>query len=276
MIQSKEIPPGFSKMLQSLAGNRHLQLVCVIFPLFAIQITSAAQVPFYPETIIPISHPITSLLRSKKVHRELRLTSAEIDEAEKVVSEFDLPLWRLRDLPFHKRNEKAVLLINQLRSKLAQILSDRQTERLNQLVWQVRGIEAILEPQVALRLNLLPEQKTRIRTSLKTLHSRISSLQNNPDLGSTLERDAYIQNLQAETRRNIQSVLNSYQRGAFVTLMGSPFNFSRIQTVACQAPEFEIDTWINSSPVKPSELKGKVTVVHFYAFGCSNCIRTLP
>jgi len=265
------------QMLQSLSRARNFLSVCVISLLFVVQITaSAAQVPSYTETIIPIPHPITSLLRSKKVHRELGLSAAEIDETEKVVSEFDLPLWRLRDLSPQKRNEAVAPLINQLRSKLAQILSDRQNERLNQLVWQARGIDVFLEPQIDLRLNLSPVQTSRIQTLVKTLYSKITSLQNNLNINSESLRAANIQNLQAETQRNIQAVLNTYQQNTFAMLMGRPFNFSRIQTVACKAPEFEIDIWINSTPVKLSEQKRKVTVVHFYAFGCGNCIRSLP
>ena len=268
---------GVLKMLQYLSRARNFVLVCMIFLLFVVQITaSAAQVPSYQETIIPIPHPITSLLRSKKIHRELGLSAVGIDEAEKVVSEFDLPLWRLRDLPLQKRYEAAAPLINQLRSKLAQILSDRQNERLNQLVWQARGIDVFLEPQVGFRLNLSPVQTSRIQTLVKTLYSKITSLQNNLNINSESQRAANIQNLQAETQRNILAILNSYQQNTFTMLMGRPFNFSRVQTVACKAPEFEIDTWINSAPVKLSEQKGKVTVVHFYAFGCGNCIRSLP
>jgi alkyl hydroperoxide reductase subunit AhpC len=44
-----------------------------------------------------------------------------------------------------------------------------------------------------------------------------------------------------------------------------------------KAPEFEdIEAWINSKPLKFSELKGKVVVVHIYAYGCINCVRNLP
>lgn len=264
-------------MLQSLSRTLKFMSVYVVFLLFSIQITaSPAQVPSYPETIISIPHPITSLLRSKTVHRELGLSAAEINEVESVVSQIDLPLWRLRDLPPQKRNEAADPLINQLTNKLARMLSDRQLERLNQLVWQARGIDVFLEPQVGLRLNLSPVQTSRIQTLVKILYSKITSLQNNLNINSESQRAANIQNLQAETQRNIQVVLNSYQQNTLTMLMGRPFNFSRVQTVACKAPEFEIDTWINSSPVKLSELKGKVTVLHFYAFGCGNCIRTLP
>ncbi|MGE3921150.1 MAG: cytochrome c biogenesis protein DipZ [Gammaproteobacteria bacterium] len=37
-----------------------------------------------------------------------------------------------------------------------------------------------------------------------------------------------------------------------------------------------IDYWINSKPLKLSELKGKVVLIDFWTYSCINCIRTLP
>ncbi|CEG58324.1 cytochrome c biogenesis protein DipZ [Legionella fallonii] len=37
-----------------------------------------------------------------------------------------------------------------------------------------------------------------------------------------------------------------------------------------------IDGWINSEPLKISNLKGKVVLVDFWTYSCINCIRTLP
>ncbi|MEO6729063.1 MAG: cytochrome c biogenesis protein DipZ [Candidatus Dojkabacteria bacterium] len=43
------------------------------------------------------------------------------------------------------------------------------------------------------------------------------------------------------------------------------------------APEFAgINDWINSNPLKISELKGKVVLIDFWTYSCINCIRTLP
>lgn len=43
------------------------------------------------------------------------------------------------------------------------------------------------------------------------------------------------------------------------------------------APEFTKNTeWVNSKPLKLADLKGKVVVVHFFAFGCINCQRNYP
>lgn len=37
-----------------------------------------------------------------------------------------------------------------------------------------------------------------------------------------------------------------------------------------------IDAWINSEPLELSKIEGKVIVVHFWTFGCINCIRNYP
>jgi thiol-disulfide isomerase/thioredoxin len=45
------------------------------------------------------------------------------------------------------------------------------------------------------------------------------------------------------------------------------------------APEFpstETDSWLNTVPLKLSDLRGKPVLVEFWTFGCSNCRATLP
>jgi peroxiredoxin len=59
--------------------------------------------------------------------------------------------------------------------------------------------------------------------------------------------------------------------------MGPPFDVSAVPAAACRAPELEgVTEWINSPPLTLASLRGKVVVVHFYTFGCINCIRNLP
>ncbi|HEX5106347.1 MAG TPA: redoxin domain-containing protein, partial [Pirellulaceae bacterium] len=36
------------------------------------------------------------------------------------------------------------------------------------------------------------------------------------------------------------------------------------------------ENWLQSQPLAPDELRGKVAVVHFFAFGCINCIHNYP
>ena len=42
------------------------------------------------------------------------------------------------------------------------------------------------------------------------------------------------------------------------------------------APEFTgIDKWLNSDPLTIKQLRGKVVLVDFWTYTCSNCINTL-
>ncbi|MDX1962942.1 MAG: redoxin domain-containing protein [Pirellulales bacterium] len=43
------------------------------------------------------------------------------------------------------------------------------------------------------------------------------------------------------------------------------------------APELTgLRTWFNSEPLELRNLRGKVVLVHFWTFGCINCLRNLP
>jgi peroxiredoxin len=50
-------------------------------------------------------------------------------------------------------------------------------------------------------------------------------------------------------------------------------------TLKARPPELEErpdQDWINSKPLKLSELRGQVVVLHFWTFGCSNCQHNYP
>jgi thiol-disulfide isomerase/thioredoxin len=43
------------------------------------------------------------------------------------------------------------------------------------------------------------------------------------------------------------------------------------------APNFVgLGNWFNSAPLNISDLRGKVVLVNFWTYGCSNCVATLP
>ncbi len=230
----------------------------------------------YSGTTVPVPHPLTILLRSKAVHKELQLSHEQINEIEDAVNLVDLPLWRLRDMPSDKRSETATPLIEHLSNKLSGILSDRQLERLNQITLQALDVDAFLSPQVVAKLKISPGQYSNISSLLASSYKQLASLQNDAAISSDSIRAARILQLQAESRQNLLKVLNQDQRQAFSMLLGRPFDLSRVKRIVCRAPQFKVETWLNSQPLTMAELKGKVTVVHFYAFGCGNCVRTLP
>ncbi|MHC4226838.1 MAG: hypothetical protein ACYSW0_05360, partial [Planctomycetota bacterium] len=226
-IQSKEGAAGLHVLSQRAAGVVFPPLALVILLFVAVDpAVCASQVTSSQHEIIPIPHPVTSLLRSKAVHRELGLSAVQIGEAEEALAQVDLPLWRLRDLP---------ALIGQLRTRLSGLLSARQLERLNQIVWQAQGIEAVLDPQVAARLDLSAVQNSNIAALKDVSYKKLAALQRNTQIRSESQRTIYIQQLQAEAKQNILALLNSYQRQTLTALIGRPFDLSRIRSIACKA-----------------------------------------
>jgi thiol-disulfide isomerase/thioredoxin len=60
-----------------------------------------------------------------------------------------------------------------------------------------------------------------------------------------------------------------------VKYYGAQFKIDKSQFK--KAPEFtQITGYVNTNPIKLSDLKGKVVLVHFWTYTCINCIHTIP
>lgn len=222
----------------------------------------------------PIPHPLTMLLRDVAVRTDLGLDSDQTRALEESLDKVELPLWRLRGLPASGRNGQVDRLIAQLRQECSEVLSQRQIERLDEIMLRAQGIHGVLEPSVASRLKLSSVQSQRMRTALGAMDAELAALQR-LSLGTGDLTAMWRYKAQAE--REILAVLSDSQRHLLVSLMGKPFDFSRVEPIACRTPELrDVEAWIHSEPLTLAQLAGNVVAVHFYTFGCINCIRNLP
>jgi len=213
------------------------------------------------EPVVPIPHPLTMLLHAETVLRELGLSRVQETAVGAAVDQADLSLWRLRDLPLAERNHKARVILDSLRAAVSAALTPPQRERLDQLLRRASGIHALLEPDVTATLGLSPDQRHRIQMALAAL----------PRGAGPAAR------IRVEGERNLLTILTDRQRRSLAGLLGPPFPLAAVRAVACRAPELVgVTTWIHSTPLRLEQLRGKVVVVHFYAFGCINCVRNLP
>jgi thiol-disulfide isomerase/thioredoxin len=207
-----------------------------------------------PVVEIPDPAYVTLLLaRDPAVHAELGLDARQIQAAEEAVAEVDQPLWVLRDVPVPKCSDQLDELCAKLRKRLDAALSGEQIQRFDQLVMQARGSKALVAPDVRERLQLADGQFEKIRKIVAEAKQ------------GTLDTQKVLAALSAE------------QQAVLASMFGKRFDLSQVTQVGCIAPELRgVDAWINSGPLTLSQLRGKVVVVHFWAFNCSNCINNLP
>jgi peroxiredoxin len=219
--------------------------------------------------LVPIPNPATMVLRSPEVWRELALSGSQTAAVNSQLGEVERALWQLRDDAPEMRNQKALALLAPLKGMLDSVLSPFQMQRYQEILFQAQGVGILLDPQIVQRLSLTSGQTQEISmilTSLQTTLSRMSPGQK-------------ALSIQAQTRaeRELFGVLNGVQRQNWRSLLGVPFDFSSVPQRAFKVPEFlSVDTWINAAPLTMAQSEGKVVVVHFYTYGCINCVRNLP
>ena len=186
-----------------------------------------------------------------------------------------MPLWRLRDLPAEQRNEPAKRLLDQLDERAEDASLGRATQRrLGQLTLQAHGLFGLLEPAVVRTLALSPGQRRDLETIVDTLAQNLARLRQG---GLTAGEQGQVRRTQDQAQREVLALFNVRQRRRLTALTGSAYDFSGIRQRACQAPELRgVEQWLNADPVRLADLRGNVVVVHFYTFGCINCIRNLP
>ncbi len=221
--------------------------------------------------------PVVMLIRDPAVQAELALSTSQIAQVAAAVEAVDHDLWVLRDLPPTEGVPRQEKLVGQLSAALKTALQPKQRQRLDQLLIQARGVRGLGRPSVAKRLGLSADQLEQMHTLQATTTAAAVELKKQAGGNFSPALSEQIAKLQADGQQRLGEVLTTEQRQRLATLVGKPFDFTKLKRIAAQAPELAgIQEWLNGSPRTLSELRGKVVVLHFFAFGCINCIHNYP
>ncbi|SFI24705.1 redoxin domain-containing protein [Planctomicrobium piriforme] len=224
--------------------------------------------------VFELGEPYLLLIRDPVVQRELKLSDEQQQALDAFNETLDGPLLSTRNQPNEQANKAATEMIAQSRAKLATILMPDQQTRLLEIERWVQGLRSLLRPDVSERLSLSDKQQEQIREIIDDYVKQTNGIKEKVSSGEPLgPLEKQNSELQVRTQKTLQKLLKPEQRKQWLAMLGKPLDSKSLGKVRFKAPELLGDgPWVNSRPLTMEGLRGKVVALHFFTFGCINCI----
>lgn len=226
----------------------------------------------------PLVDPTILLLRDDAVRTALALSDEQRRDLDALLRPHNRMLLAIRDVGPAAADESARPAIAEIRAALKTLLTEPQRVRLQGLILQAQGYDALLRKDVAAQLQLPPATLTALAEISADFRDEARALQQPADPPRSPEAvQTDLKNLQANRHRRVLAQLDAQQQQRYGKLLGEPFDFTKVRPSPADMPELtDATAWLNSPPLDIESLRGQVVVVHFFAFGCINCIHNYP
>jgi len=235
--------------------------------------TNRAADPFFG------ADPAWTLIHEPVVEKELKLSSSRRLEFRRLLDGFDARFFPLRNMPPDQAAKAAKKALANLTSELESLLSKSQVRRLAEIQLRQQGPAALLGTGLESLMDYKPRQKEELeqvigltRVAAKELEQRLA----NGEARETVEKQYAA--LKQDEFKKVVDILSPTQKSIWAKSLGRDFDFTKLGHARFKSPEF-IDSggWLNCErALTLRSVTGKVVVLHFYAFGCINCIRNFP
>lgn len=212
---------------------------------------------------------LLKLIHTPEVQKELGLK----DDARlrKVLKEIDRVWWPSRILPEAKQAETTRELERRLLDGLTEILSLAAMRRLREIETQSQGTRVFLRPDIAEVLELDDRKLRTMKAAFLKTDSIARMLYEKPGGDADLEKQ--LEAAREHEQSQVNELLTSSQRRALGKLIGKPFPMTELKRIYPLAPELiDSEEWAGTGRTSLESERGKVVLVHFYAFQCHNCV----
>lgn len=214
-----------------------------------------------PQNLLALSH-------TPEVQKELKLDSKGLAQWEAVLRDIDKIWWPARILPSDQQRKVIADLETKLVAGLERIQGESSVNRLRQIELQSQSARILLRPEVVKLLRLDDTQNKK----LAALFEETDKL--GKDIAPTDEKKAqqFATAKQGEPKKAL-AILQPAQAERLRQSLGDPLDTTKVERIYPLAPELiESRYWTTGSAVNLASMRGKVVLVHFYAFQCHNCV----
>lgn len=219
--------------------------------------------------VTSVPQNLLKLVHAPEVQAEIGLDGDE--RLLTILKDIDRVWWPARILPETKQVETIRGLEEKLLDSLKPILTPAQFRRLREIEAQSQGTRVLIRPEVAKAIGLDDQQRLTIKNAFLATDSAARDLAAKQGGDADLEKK--LQAAQNDEKRIINDSLSIANRQALGKLIGEPFDTSSLKRIYPLAPELiESNEWAGSGQVTLESQRGKVVLVHFYAFQCHNCV----
>ena len=215
-----------------------------------------------------VSNPYLFLIRDPGVQADLKIRDDQKQAVRDLLDEIDGPLWLLRDTSPEEGGERVQALIAKVKSGINGVLKPDQLKRLDQIVLQAQGPEALCLPGVAQRLALSTDQKKEVRETIESRRNELQELFEQVKKGTEKDPQEKIAKIRSAEQEQLLLILKEGQQKQWAAMLGKSIDLSKVEISNIKAPDIvAADEWINSEPLTLEKLRGRVVALHFWTFG---------
>jgi len=222
--------------------------------------------------------PTWRLLHEPAIERELKLSPAQSRQFRTLLDGLDARFFPLRNQPHDEGSRQAAAILEQAATSLESLLTTAQRRRFAEIQVRLQGTGALLQDGMSTRLNCAAKQREQLARVVSETLAATRELEARAGTGEPREPlDRQYADLKRAELQAVAEILSPAQQSVWRKALGRDFDLTRLGRPVYKPPEI-IDSgeWLNSKPLTLESLSGSVVVVHFYAFGCINCIRNYP
>jgi thiol-disulfide isomerase/thioredoxin len=223
--------------------------------------------------------PAWSLIHEPAVERELKLSPAQSRDFRRLLDECDAKFFPLRNKPSEEAAKGVMEAMAELTKKLQAMLSEPQFRRLAEIQTKQQGTTALLRPGLSSLLDCTSKQKEELEQAVSETLAKTKELEQRAANGEPREPlEKQYAALKQYELNEVMRTLSPTQKSIWQKALGRDFDLAKLGQARFRSPELvDSSDWLNSEkPLTLESLAGKVVVLHFYAFGCINCIRNFP